>query len=209
MHCKWLYHTDRLESGCVQREIEWIFLGEMERGSDIRDVEKWYGLNPQNQSNDRYSRMVNHAYSGRKPGKQRGAFLTVNSPTWLKEGERVSEMNQWVDSRSRWLFEAHIPNSCKCQKEWLRKIMSVCAEVLEHSPFLHIHWTLSFESVFSDLFQLRSHYCLEKTCLKIEIAINKMIRNYSLFQRKSSLCFPFKALYFWQDFQKSSLLKKI
>lgn len=126
MHCKWLYHTDRLESGCVQREIEWIFLGEMERGSDIRDVEKWYGLNPQNQSNDRYSRMANHAYSGRKPGKQRGAFLTVNSPTWLKEGERVSEMNQWVDSHSRWLFEAHIPNSCRCQKEWLKNYVCMC-----------------------------------------------------------------------------------
>lgn len=73
-----------------------------------------------------------------------------------------------------------------------RIIMSACPEVLKHFCTPTGHYRLSLSSLTLVLPQ--------NTCLKIEIVINKIIQNYSLFQRKSSLCFPFKPLYFWQDF---------
>lgn len=71
----------------------------------------------------------------------------------------------------------------------------------EALTILHTHQTLSLESVFSDLIQMMVLWLPQKkTFLKIDIVMNKMIQSYSLFQRKSSMCFSFQTLSFWQDF---------
>lgn len=124
----------------------------------------------QNQSSDRYSRMVNHAYSGRKPRKQCGAFLTVNSPTWLKEEERYvlaftgdesvsrqsSKMIIWSSySKLRQVLERVVEKLCLCvQKSWS----------LHHYCTLTGHCCLNLCSVV--LFKLRSHCCLKKLAWK-------------------------------------------